>query len=70
MLIGADLKTRCIATCGSNIDDYEVVQAYGIGTTTVNCSAHNYALGCGFKPGKEFCSAQQSVLTKIILNYS
>ncbi len=52
------MNLRCIATCGSNIKDYEVVQAYGIGTTIVNCSAHNYALGCGFKAGNEIHSNQ------------
>ncbi len=43
---------RCIASCGSNIYDHEVLTSYGQGAVTVNCSPTKYVLGCGIYPGK------------------
>ncbi len=44
----------CIASCGSNIYDHEVIKSYGVGSVTVSCSANNYVIGCGINPGKLF----------------
>jgi hypothetical protein len=41
---------RCIATCGSNIKDYEIVKAYGKDDVDVQCSPNNFVLGCGIMP--------------------
>jgi hypothetical protein len=45
------LYSRCLATCGSNIINYEVKKSYGTIVVKVTCSENNFVLGCGNIPG-------------------
>jgi len=40
----------CVASCASNIRNYEVLHEFGTGEVRVTCSAGNFVLGCGIKP--------------------
>ena len=40
----------CIATCASDIDDYNINMAYRTGTATTYCSNDTMTLGCGSDP--------------------
>ena len=40
---------QCIATCASNVRNYEIKMATGSGTFQVACSPSNVALGCGMR---------------------
>ena len=43
-----DYGAECIATCASNIVNYEIVSVYGTGTVTASCAIpNNQVLGCG-----------------------
>ena len=44
------IGTFCIATCASNIDNYEIQERTMNGTFQVVCSPSNFVLGCGMKP--------------------
>ena len=41
----------CVATCASDVNNYEIRNKFGRGVVTVNCRNQNtYVLGCGVKP--------------------
>ena len=49
----------CVATCASNIRDYEIRQQFGYGVVTVNCLNQDaYVLGCGIQPLISSAAAQ------------
>ena len=41
---------QCVASCASNIYDYEIRKQFGYGDVTVQCSGGNFVLGCGLWP--------------------
>jgi len=45
-----DRRTDCMATCASNVVDYDVVSQYGKSVALAQCTGSSVVLGCGMQP--------------------